>query len=96
MSRDPAFLFYSSDFLTGTLTMTHEQVGKYVRLLCMQHQQGRLSDSDMKYICKRHDEKIYAKFIKGEDNYYRNDRLKLEMERRIKYSESRRKNRIGS
>jgi len=31
--KDPAVLFYTQDFLTGTFTMTDEQVGKYIRLL---------------------------------------------------------------
>ena len=33
MSKDPAFLFYSSDFLTGTLLMSMEQKGKFITLL---------------------------------------------------------------
>ena len=49
MAKDPAFLFYPSDFLTGTMFMTDEQVGKYIRLLCAQHQKGHLCE-------KRHDE----------------------------------------
>ena len=44
MAKDPAFLFYSNDFLTGTYTMTDEQVGKYIRLLCLQHQKGELAN----------------------------------------------------
>ena len=46
MSKDPAVLFYTSDFLSGTFTMTNEQVGKYIRLLCLQHQKGRLTEKD--------------------------------------------------
>ena len=41
-NKDPAFLFYSSDFLTGTMFFTDEQVGKYIRLLCAQHQKGQI------------------------------------------------------
>ena len=43
-TKDPAFLFYSSDFLSGTFTMTNEQIGKYIRLLCIQHQKYILSE----------------------------------------------------
>ena len=32
MSKDPAVLFYTSDFLTGTMTMNDSQVGQYIRL----------------------------------------------------------------
>ena len=44
MAKDPAFLFYTSDFLTGTMFMTNEQVGIYIRLLCSQHQHGGIID----------------------------------------------------
>ena len=94
MTKDPAFLFYSNDFLSGTFTMTDEQVGKYIRLLCIQHQKGYLTDTDMKNICKTHDEDIYCKFIINNGKYY-NERLKVEAEKRKQYSESRRNNRLS-
>ncbi len=40
MAKDPAFLFYSSDFYMGTVGMTDAQVGQYIRLMCLQHQKG--------------------------------------------------------
>lgn len=36
--KDPAFLFYSSDFLSGTMLMTDEEIGQYIKLICLQHQ----------------------------------------------------------
>ena len=45
--KDPAFLFYSSDFLSGTMLMSDEEVGQYIRLLCLQHQKGHLKEKDM-------------------------------------------------
>lgn len=95
MAKDPAVLFYTSDFLTGTMTMTHDQVGKYIRLLCLQHQKGPLSEKDMLNICGSHDEDVYGKFKKGEDGMYLNIRLLEETERRNKYCLSRSKNREG-
>lgn len=92
MAKDPAFLFYSNDFLTGTYTMSDEQVGKYIRLLCLQHQKGELTEKDMLNVCKTYDEDIFSKFIK-EGNIYFNDRLRNESEKRKAYSESRKKNR---
>ena len=94
MAKDPAFLFYSSDFVTGTFTMTDEQVGKYIRLLCLQHQKGIISEKDMLFICKTYDEDIYSKFVKIDTGYY-NARLKEESEKRLKYTESRRNNRFN-
>ena len=91
--KDPAFLFYSSDFIAGTMFMTDEQVGKYIRLLCAQHQLGPLSEEDMLFICKTPDAKILSKFKKDENGLYYNERLEKESDKRRKYSESRSNNR---
>jgi hypothetical protein len=91
--KDPAFLFYSSDFLTGTMFMNNEQVGKYIRLLCAQHQIGHLNEKDMLNICKTYDKDIFEKFTKDEAGKYYNVRLESETNKRIAYSNSRRINR---
>jgi hypothetical protein len=91
MAKDPAVLFYTSDFLSGTFTMDNEQVGKYIRLLCLQHQKGKLTQKDMLSICKAYDSEIWDKF-KVEDGLYYNDRMYNETIRRQKFTESRRNN----
>lgn len=91
MAKDPAFLFYSQDFLVGTMFMTNEQVGKYIKLLCVQHQKGGISKKDMENICEGYDEAIYNKFILENDTYY-NTRLKEETIKRSKYVSNRLKN----
>jgi len=91
MAKDPAVLFYTSDFLSGTFTMTDEQVGKYMRLLCLQHQKGKLTEKDMLSICKAYDVDIWDKF-KIEDGVFLNERMYNETIRRQKFSESRRNN----
>jgi hypothetical protein len=91
MAKDPAVLFYTSDFLSGTFTMDNEQVGKYIRLLCLQHQKGKLTEKDMLSICKAYDIEIWDKF-KLEDGLYYNERMYNETIRRQKFSESRRNN----
>jgi uncharacterized protein YdaU (DUF1376 family) len=93
MSKDPAFLFYSSDFLTGTLLMSMEQKGKFITLLCIQHQKGHMIEKDMLQICGTYDEDILSKFKKDNDGKFYNERLKEEVEKRKAYSESRRNNR---
>lgn len=93
MSKDPAFLFYTGDFTTGTQFFTDEQVGKYVRLLMAQHQLGHLEEKHMIFICKSHDKDIFSKFIKDENGLFYNERLENEIVKRKKYSESRSKNR---
>ena len=93
MSKDPAFLFYSSDFLTGTLLMSMEQKGKFITLLCIQHQKGHLSQKDMLHICGSYDEDVFTKFQKDEQGKFYNIRLEEEVDKRKAYSESRRNNR---
>jgi len=93
MAKDPAVLFYTSDFLSGTFTMTNEQVGKYIKLLCLQHQKGPLTERDMLSVCQSYDEDIYAKF-EYLDNHYVNIRMQTESIRRKSYSESRKNNRL--
>jgi hypothetical protein len=94
MGKDPALLFYTGDFLVGTMTMTDAQRGKYILLLCMQHQQGFLTEEDMKEHLEDTDIKVFNKFEKSADGKYFNIRLKEEAERRKSYSESRRNNRM--
>ena len=91
MAKDPAVLFYTSDFLSGTFTMTDEQVGKYIRLLCLQHQKGKLTEKDMLSICKAYDNEIWEKFDQV-DGFFINDRMYNEAIRRSKFTESRRNN----
>ena len=98
VNKDPAFLFYSSDFLTGTMFMSDSQLGKYIKILCTQHQKGHLSEKDMLKICKRYDKDIFEKFVKDENGKYYNIRLEKEIEKRSAYSKSRsdnRKNKIN-
>jgi hypothetical protein len=46
-------------------------------------------------ICKTYDEKIFSKFEKDDAGYFYNKRMLFESEKRNKYSESRRKNRMN-
>lgn len=93
INKDPAFLFYSSDFLTGTMFMSDSQLGKYIKILCTQHQKGHLSEKDMLKICKRYDKDIFEKFVKDNDGKYYNIRLESEITKRKDYSKSRSDNR---
>jgi len=92
MAKDPAVLFYTQDFLVGTMTMSYEQKGKYITLLCLQHQKGKLTLKELQSILNEEDVDVAEKFIKESDGFYYNQKLKFESERRKNYSESRRKN----
>lgn len=93
MSKDPAVLFYTSDFIVGTMTMDYEQKGKYIQLLCLQHQNGHLSEKQMLLVCGSYDEDIFSKFEKDEEGKYYNERMEEESIKRRKFTESRRNNR---
>lgn len=85
MAKDPAFLFYSSDFLTGTMFMTNEQIGIYMRLLCSQHQHGGMIDKISFNTLIGNNEIVKSKFIEVEDGFF-NERLMIEIEKRNKKS----------
>lgn len=89
-NKSPAFLFYSQDFLVGTMDMTDEEVGKYIRLLCRQHTKGNINPKFMDGLS----EEISSKFVQDNQGNYYNKRLKQEIDKRNKYTESRRTNRL--
>lgn len=76
------------------MLLNMEQKGKYITLLCLQHNKGKLTEKDMLSICGSYDADVFAKFTKDEEGYFFNERLSLEIQKRKAYSESRRNNRI--
>lgn len=84
--------------MVGTDDLSNEEVGAYIRCLCIQAAKGGISEQHMKNICKSHEvhKMIIKKFIfYAEEACFRNDRLSEEMEKRKKYSKSRSANRLG-
>jgi len=96
-TKDPAFLFYYQDFLVGTDHMTNEQVGMYIKALCHQANRGSIRQEHLKKICVTRDNHlvILEKFTELENGDLCNLRLRNETEKRKKFSESRRNNRLG-
>ncbi len=96
--KDPAFLFYYQDFLVGTDEMDNESIGAYIRCLCHQAHKGSISEKHMKKICNSNEvhSNIIMKFKSddGGETFY-NSRLRIEVDKRQKYTESRANNRIG-
>lgn len=80
--RAPAFQFYADDFLAGTMTMTNEERGAYISLLCLQWSKGFVTELDIQRIClgmPTHCQGIcQSKFQLGDDGHYRNQRLEVE------------------
>jgi uncharacterized protein YdaU (DUF1376 family) len=92
MSKDPAFLFYSSDFLNGVSDLTMEERGQYITLLCLQHQKGSLSEKTVRLTVGSVSVDVMRKFEKDEQGNYFQSRLKEEIEKRVNFTESRRNN----
>lgn len=95
MAKDPAFLFYYDRFIMGTYTMTDEQVGKYIRLMCIQANKGYVTEKDMLHICKSYDEEVFSKFTDKGNGKFENNTLSEVVSQRKAYTESRRNNRKG-
>jgi uncharacterized protein YdaU (DUF1376 family) len=77
MGRDPAFLFYSKDWLTGTADMMPDEKGVYIDLLAHQHQKTVLPSDTMRLarmVALSHDdflriwEKIKNNFVQVDDH----------------------------
>jgi len=92
MAKDPAFLFYSSDFLTGVMVMSFEDRGKYITLLALMHQQGRMDEETIRLLVGSCSVKLISKFKKDENGFFYNERLELETEKRNKFTQSRKDN----
>jgi uncharacterized protein YdaU (DUF1376 family) len=103
--KDPAFLFYFRDWLVSTQLMSAEEKGMYIDLLCHQADKGPLSAKDMNIICKTYEKDkddqstlpswVFDKFESVGKGKFLNKKLAETIERRRKYSESRRNNRLG-
>jgi hypothetical protein len=92
MAKDPAFLFYSSDFLNGVADLTMDERGQFITLLCLQHQKGTLTDKTIRLSLGSVSVDVLSKFIKDKDGNFFNERLQEEIEKRIQFTESRRNN----
>lgn len=90
-NKDPAVLFYPSDFLSATVLWTDEEIGKYIKLLCLQFLQNGVSEDEIDAVCGEN-KRVRSKFHPCDDGLYRNPRMAEEAEKRRTFSESRRNN----
>lgn len=91
--KNPAVLWYPSDFIASTSFWTNEQCGAYIRLLNYQFVLGHLTEEQINKITD--DKTVTCKFIKDKNGLFFNKRMELEINKRTKYSKSRSKNRLG-
>jgi hypothetical protein len=87
--KDPAFLFYSQDFIVGTLAMPFDERGKYITLLCYQHQTGRMSEETIRLLVGSVSDMLRLKFQQDENGLFFNERLEIEIGKRDKFTQSR-------
>ena len=92
MAKDPAFLFYSSDFLSGIADLTMEERGQYITLLCLQHQKGNLTEKTIKISVPNISLDVLSKFTKDKDGNFFNKRLSDEVLKRQEHSKRQRDN----
>ena len=91
MAKDPAVLFYYESFMVGTQFMTDDEVGKYIRLLCLQFDKGHMSKELVLTVCKANEipNSIKSKLLLDDDGLYYNERADIEKEKRRKFVSSR-------
>lgn len=93
--KDPAFLFYPGDWLSGTMGMTFEEKGAYFELLIYQFNSGKFSKAQAKQVLSICSASVFEKVIQKFDTdgtFFWKQRLADEIERRKKFSQSRRDN----
>ena len=95
MSKDPAFLFYPGDWNLGTMHMTLIEKGAYIELLMLQFARGKFTLAQAKHMLNGSFSETWATIsekFETDGTYYWNIRLKLEQDKRAKFTESRRLN----
>lgn len=81
-NKDPAVLFYTSDFLAGAALMTMKERGQYITLLCLQRERGHMSMKEMEKAAGKLSEEVKGKFKQDEDGKYFNQRMEKEIHKR--------------
>ena len=99
MADAPAFQFYPSDWILGTLTFTPAEDGAYLRCVMHQWASGGVPADDRKALAgvmrvsEKDAAKLWAtvsvKFERGDDGLWRNARVEAERAKQAEYRQSR-------
>jgi uncharacterized protein YdaU (DUF1376 family) len=92
MAKDPAFLFYPGDYVSGTMGMTFEEKGAYMDLLMLQFNRGHMNTHMIQHTVGHLWDQVKCKFIQDDEGLWYNVRLDIEKEKRKTFTESRRNN----
>jgi len=93
LHRSPAFQFYADDFLAGTLDLSQEEVGAYVRLLCHQWNRGSIpveTEKQQRLAGGSVSVDVLAKFRLVDGCGLVNDRLEKERAKQAKFRQKQR------
>lgn len=96
MAKDPAFLFYPGDYLRDTQTLSEKTQVAYDRIMCEHMRNICISKQQLKFFTKRLSEEEISElmFVLTEKNgSFQISWVAESIEKRLKYSDSRRKNR---
>lgn len=91
MAKDPALLFYPKDFLSRVLLLKDEDVGKYIRIICLQFINGHLSEKTVNRVCNKFSP-VWKFLVKDSEGLYYDPDIDETIQKRNAYCESRRKN----
>ena len=92
MAKDPAVLFYTSDFLSATQGLTLAEIGQLIKLICVQHQTGHLSKKTIKLSVGKVSSDVLEFFTLDNNGLLYIERLDEEIVKRKKFTESRQLN----
>lgn len=96
MAKDPAMLWYWSDWHSGTTTFSRFMKGCYMDVLHAQFNSGRLTLEEIKTVLGSDFGQAWPtlqkKFVVDDTGKYFNERLELEKNKRAAFTASRRKN----
>lgn len=98
MAKDPAFLFYPGDWQGGTMYFDHQTKGAYIDLMVLQFNVGRFTEAQAKQvlsICFSVAWAMLKQKFETDGEFYWNERLRLEIEKRQNFTKSRRDNALG-
>jgi uncharacterized protein YdaU (DUF1376 family) len=95
MGKDPAFLFYPGDWNLGTMHMTLLEKGAYIELLMLQFARNKFTLAQAKHMLNDNFDLVWPNLsdkFTSDGEFYWNERLMEEKDKRSKFSESRRNN----
>jgi uncharacterized protein YdaU (DUF1376 family) len=98
MAKDPAFLFYPGDYLSGTMHLNFECKGAYIDLLMLQFQKDHLTLHMIQHVLGHKFVDVWPHIkdkFKEKNGFLWNERLRQEKTKRVKFCESRQKNKKG-